>query len=77
VWLENSCYYVSLDGDYLVLYDLFLGTTQGSIFWPVLYAIFVFPLFDIVPTLAFADDSYKVNSGSNKTDFVKNMEKLL
>ena len=39
--------------------------------------MFVSPLFDIVPMLAFADNSYKVESGTNKTDLVKDMEKSL
>ena len=77
VWLQNRCYYVSLDSGNSVLYDLLLGTVQGSILGPVLYAMFVSPLFDIVPMLAFADDSYRVEINKNKTDLVKNMEKSL
>jgi hypothetical protein len=65
VWLQNRCYYVSLDSGNSVLHDLLLGTVQGSILGPVLYAMFVSPIFDIVPMLAFADDSYKVEI--NKT----------
>ena len=68
---------MSLDSGNSVLHDLLLGTVQGSILGPVLYAMFVSPLFDIVPMLAFADDSYRVEINKNKTDLVKNMEKSL
>ncbi len=67
VWLKNRSYYVGLDGGNSVLYDLLLGTFQGSILGPVLYAMFVSPLFNIVPMLTFADDIYSVESGTNKT----------
>ena len=41
VWLKESSYYVSIDGINSVLLDLLLGTVQGSILGPVLYALFV------------------------------------
>ena len=34
-----------------------IGTIQGSILGPLLYAIFVSPLFDLTPFHAFADDN--------------------
>ena len=77
VWLRNRSYYVSIDGENSILHDLLLGTVQGSVLGPVLYAMFVSPLFDIVPVLAFADDSYRVESGSGKTELVNNMEESL
>jgi hypothetical protein len=36
VWLMNRFYYVSIDGKNSVLFDLLLGTVQGSILGPVL-----------------------------------------
>jgi hypothetical protein len=45
VWLQDRMYYVSLDGQNLVLYDLLLGTVQGSILGTFLYAMFVSPMF--------------------------------
>ena len=77
VWLENRSYYVSLDGVNSVLFDLLLGTVQGSVLGPVLYAIFVSPVFDIEPILSFADDSFDVKSSKNKNEVVKDMEKSI
>ncbi len=77
VWLKNRSYYVSIDGENSVLHDLLLGTVQGSVLGPVLYAMFVSPVFDIVPMLAFADDSYRFESGADKTVLVAKMERSL
>jgi hypothetical protein len=57
VWLTDRSYYVCVDGTNSKLYDLLLGTVQGSILGPVLYSLFVSPAFDVEPHYAFADDS--------------------
>ena len=36
------------------------GTVQGSILGPILYAIFVSPLFELAKMTLFADDNYVV-----------------
>ncbi len=77
VWLKDRSYYVSLDGTNSVLFDIHLGTVQGSVLGPVLYAIFVSPLFDITPILSFADDSYNIVRNKNKIELVRDMEKTL
>jgi retron-type reverse transcriptase len=58
VWLRERSFYVSFDGSNSILFDLLLGTVQGSILGPILYDIFVSPLFDIKEFDAFADDTY-------------------
>ena len=60
VWLKDRCFYVSIDGNNSLLYDLLLGTVQGSVLGPVLYAIFISPLFDLEDLSAFADDNYTI-----------------
>jgi hypothetical protein len=77
VWLTNRSYYVSVGGGNSCFFDLLLGTVQGSVLGPVLYAIFVSPLFDIVPVLSFADDSYNISTNVNKNQLIKDMEKSL
>jgi abortive infection bacteriophage resistance protein len=77
VWLKNRCFYVSIDNTNSALFDLLLGTVQGSVLGPILNAIFVSPIFDIVPLLTFADDSYITVITKNKEDLKKNMEKTL
>ena len=59
---------MSIDGETSVLYDLLLGTVQGSVLGPILYAIFVSPIFDIVLLLSFADDSYITKTNINKKE---------
>jgi hypothetical protein len=39
IWLKNRLYHVSVDGDNSVLHDLLLGTVQGSVLGPILYAV--------------------------------------
>ena len=77
VWLKNRCFYVSIDNNNSALFDLLLGTVQGSVLGPILYAIFVSPIFDIAPLLTFADDSYITVTNKNKEDLKKDMEKTL
>ena len=60
VWLRDRSFYVSVNGHNSTLYDLLLGTVQGSVLGPVLYAIFISPLFDLEDLLAFADDNYTI-----------------
>ena len=52
VWLRDRSFYMSMNGQNSTLYDLLLGTVQGSVLGQVLYAIFISPLFDLK---AFAD----------------------
>jgi hypothetical protein len=60
-----------------IKFDLLLGTVQGSLLGPVLYAIFVSPLFDIEPVLSFADDSYDIQTHKNKDQLKKLVERAL
>jgi hypothetical protein len=47
-----------LKGKNSVLFDLLLGTVQGLILGPVLYVIFVSPMFKITNLDAFAHDIF-------------------
>ena len=51
-------FYVSIDRKNSTLYEVLLGTVQGFVLGPVLYAIFISPLFDLEDLSAFADDKY-------------------
>ena len=56
VWLDDQKYYVSINGKHSFIRLSDLGTVQGSILGPFLYALFVSPLFDLTKLTAFADD---------------------
>jgi hypothetical protein len=43
VWLEDWPFYVIVDGDNSVFYDLLLGAAQGLILCPVIIAIYMSP----------------------------------
>jgi hypothetical protein len=70
MWLKKSFYYVSIEGKNSTLYNLLLGTVQGSILGPILYAIYVAPLFDIEYLEGFADDMFIPRDGSNLAELV-------
>ena len=74
IWLSNRSYYVTVDGSNLILFDLLLGTVQGSILGPILYAIFVSPVFDQEDLFAFADDTFILRMGTNVSFAVNKME---
>ncbi len=77
VWLRERSFYVSIDGSNSLIFDLLLGTVQGSILGPILYAVFVSPLFDIEEFDAFADDTYIPRWNSNLPMLMDDMKKSL
>ena len=61
IWLNNRTYYVTAKGfnSYIRLSDL--GTIQGSILGPFLYAIYVAPIQDLYKITLFADDNFPLS----------------
>ena len=77
VWLKNRSFYVSLDGENSILFDLLLGTVQGSILGPILYALYISPLFDLEFMLTFADDNYIARFNYTMEALIKDMKKSI
>ena len=65
IWLTDRKYYVSVNGKHSFIRLSELGTVQGSILGPFLYALFVSPLFDLTPLTAFADDKQIITIGAD------------
>ena len=76
-WLRKRSFFVSVDGENSIIYDLLLGTVQGSILGPLLYAIYVSPLFDVEYLLTFADDNFIPRFSDNIPSLIVDMEKSL
>jgi hypothetical protein len=68
---------VSIERQNSVLFDLILGTVQGSILGPVLYSLFVSPLLDFEFKLPFADDKYVFKMSCVLAQLILDMEKSL
>ena len=73
-WLSNRTYYVTAKGfdSFIRLSDI--GTIQGSILGPFLYAIYVAPIQDLYEITLFADDNYPLASNSNLTNLITEFE---
>ena len=71
IWLTDRVFYVEVNGMTSIFYDSKSGTIQGSILGPILYAIFVAPLFDLTDLLNFADDNFTLSSSKYKTTAIQ------
>jgi hypothetical protein len=77
VWLKGRMFYVSVNGKNSFIRMSDIGTVQGSILGPFLYALFVLPLFELTPLTAFADDKQIMDSNKNLEVLIMNMERKL
>ena len=55
IWLRKRIFYVEVNGQTSNLKKSKYGTVQGSILGPILYAIFLSPLFDLTDLYNFPD----------------------
>ena len=65
IWLKDRTYYINCKGRNSFIRLSNIGTIQGSILGPFLYAIFVSPLFNLTPFHAFADDNQVIETDKN------------
>ena len=56
--VKNRCYYVDIKSLTSCFFESTSGTIQGSILGPILYAMYVSPLFDLTEMSNFADDNF-------------------
>ena len=74
VWLRNRVFYVEIGGQVSKFFEINCGTIQGSILRPILYAIYVSPIFDITNLSNFADDNYTLTWSKSKLSTITLME---
>ena len=65
IWLKERSFFVTINGENSTLYDVLLGTVQGSVLGPVLYAIFISQIFDLEDMSAFADNNYVIKTNKD------------
>ena len=71
---KNWLFYVNVGGDNSYVHECGVGTVQGSILGPILYALFVSPLLELEKIVLFADDNYVLNWNKNKDDLLSEMK---
>ena len=74
IWLRDRYFYVEVAGHNSTLHEINFGTIQGSILGPILYAIFVSPLFDLADLSNFADDNFIITVHKCKFQASSEME---
>ena len=74
IWLKDRLCYVNLKNSNSFIFASLFGTVQGSILGPILYAIFVSPLFDIEKLSNFADDNFLIEWNKSKIRLVAEMQ---
>ena len=57
-WLDQRMFYVETNGNTSDVLNSNFGTLQGSVLGPVLFCIFIRPVFDLEELIAYADDNY-------------------
>ena len=77
IWLKNRYFYVQVLDHNSNFIEINSGTIQGSILGPILYAIFVAPLYDISKISNFADDNFAITQNKNKISCILAMEAKL
>ena len=77
IWLTKRKYYVEVGGMSSDVHNCEDGTIQGSVLGPILYAIFVSPLFDLANLTNFADDNFVLEFNPEVNDLIIDMQKKL
>jgi hypothetical protein len=75
--LKNRSFNASIDGMNPVVIYLMLETVKGLILRPVLFTIFVSPLFDIIKLTAFEDGTFIPKWNHSMRTLTEDMEKTL
>ena len=77
VWLRRRYFYVEANGSNSEIIENNIGTIQGSILGPILYAIFIRPLYDIEKITTFADDNYILSFHEEKKTALEDLRRKL
>ena len=64
-WLKNRHMFVDVNSSCSIFTEILAGTLQGSCLGPVLFALFVSPMYVHSDCITYADDNYTVETGKN------------
>ena len=67
MWLKERHFYVCVGGHASTMSTTWYGIIQGSILGPILYAIFISPIFEIENLTCFADDKFALAENKDKS----------
>ena len=62
-WLKNRSMYVNVNDSCSIFCDIIAGTLQGSCLGPILFALFISPMYDHSDPITYADDNYTIETG--------------
>ena len=71
IWLKHIMFNIEVDGLISNFYEINSGTIQGSILSPILYAIYVSPLFDLTDLSNFTDDNFSLSCKVFRLQLIK------
>ena len=74
-WLSFRYYCVVCGGANTIFHMLDVGTVQGSILGPILYAMFVAPLFDLAKMKKLVDDYFTIEYNQSLPQLLSDMKK--
>jgi hypothetical protein len=77
IWLRQRSFYVEASGQTSTILESDVGTIQGSILGPILYALFIRPLYRITKVTTFADDNYIIKCNKEKKIALKELGREL
>ena len=71
-WLSERYFYCDINGKSSSIRKLTRGTVQGSILGPLLFALFISPMEDLIQALVnFADDNYNISSANTELESIR------
>lgn len=74
-WLTNRGAYVEVNQNCSKSFKTHRGTVQGSVLGPILFSLFIAPVFDVVDDLlAFADDSYTMEEAASISELIPRLQ---
>jgi hypothetical protein len=67
-WLSDRNAYVEVDQNSSAFFPVKCGTVQGSVLGPVLFSLFISPVYELEEMISYADDSYIIAGGETKEE---------